>query len=278
MFRQRFFNYPAAMVVFVSISALFLSGGPSAFAQDSPEFEIGETIYENPLNSPEDVEDWVAECAQEGRPIRISSPENEDMLRLYSEKEHFLFWCPEDFPDNIAVSWDFLPIERVDERGLAMFWMAATGENGKDLFHPSLDEREGHYKQYTDGDINAMHFSYYRRNTYNQEARFHKCVLRKAIANKGSPRVARAGDPMADTTNAEKPYRIQVIKYGPYFRISIKDRHGAHKGFMKVLEWKDDGEKGSIFEGGKIGFRQMRGLIADYSNLKVQRVTKDSDR
>ncbi|HYX08235.1 MAG TPA: DUF1961 family protein, partial [Bacteroidales bacterium] len=171
IFRQRFFFKLEIIRVFLSISALFLLGGISVYGQHKPDFKTGEIIYQNPLSSPGDIEDWVRECAKEGQPIITSSPEHENMLRMYSE-EHFLLWCPEDFPDKIAVSWDFLPVERVDERGLAMFWIAATGEDGKDLFDPSLAKREGQYMQYRAGDINALHVSYFRRNKYNNEVNF----------------------------------------------------------------------------------------------------------
>ena len=41
-----------------------------------------------------------------------------------------------------------------------------------------------------------------------------------------------------------------------------------------VFSWEDDGETyGPVLGGGKIGFRQMAGLIADYSNLTVHEVS-----
>ncbi len=261
--RQRIFAKLVIKLVFLNVFALFLSGNVSVYGQHSPDFEIGEIIYQNPLSSPEDVEEWVGECAKEGHPIITSSPENEDMLRLYSER-HFLLWCPENFPDSIAVSWDFLPVERVDERGLAMFWMAATGKDGKDIFDPSLAERQGHYRQYRAGDINALHISYFRRNEYNEEVNFQMVALRKSTVNDEGPRMAQGADPIPDTPYANKPYRIEVIKFGPYLRFSIDS--------LKILEWTDDGKDAPILEGGKIGFRQMRGLIADYANLEVRRL------
>ena len=263
MLKQRLFTRFVTKLVLLSMFALFLSGTISAYGQHAPDFEVGEIIYQNPLSSPENVEDWVSECAKEGHPIITSSPENEDMLRLYSEK-HFLLWCPEDFPDRIVVSWDFLPVERVDERGLAMFWMAATGKDGKDIFDPSLAKREGHYKQYRVGDINALHISYFRRNQFNNEVNFQKVALRKSTVNDEGPRMAEGPDPIPAVPYANKPYRIEVIKFGPYVRFSIND--------LTILEWTDDGKDAPILKGGKIGFRQMRGLIADYANFEVRRL------
>jgi hypothetical protein len=45
--------------------------------------------------------------------------------------------------------------------------------------------------------------------------------------------------------------------------------------FIQVFSWSDDGETyGPIFGGGKIGFRQMTPLIAEYGDLIIKRVEK----
>jgi len=256
------FDCSVSMGLYLGVLLSLLCCIQYADAEEFPEFKIGETIYENPLASPEDVQDWVAECDYEGRPIITSSPKNEGMLRLYSDHHHFLLWCPKDFPDNIAVSWDFQPIAKVDERGLAMFWFAATGKDGKDLFDPDLQERDGDYNDYRKGDINALHAAYFRRN--RGESPFQVISMRKSMVDNNGPRVIMAPDPLPAPRYADNPYRIQVVKHGPYVRFSING--------LKIFEWKDTGEHGAVLEGGKIGFRQMRGLIADYANLKVHRV------
>lgn len=220
-----------------------------------PEFELGEIIYENAFSSPADIADWVIESSIEGSPA-ITFPHGR--MRMESEC-HFLLWCPQDFPDNIAVSWDFRPRTNY---GLAMFWIAVKGRNGEDLFDPSLAPRDGGYKQYHNGDINALHASYYRRNHGNREIHFRTCNLRKSY---GFHMACQGGDPLPDAHYADEPYRIQVLKAGPHFRFLIND--------LIVYHWVDDGESyGAVLEDGKIGFRQMKGLIADYSNLQVQKV------
>jgi hypothetical protein len=231
---------------------------PATEAQ-TMEYEIGETIYENPLSGPEDIAAWVIESGREGHPV-ITFPDGR--MRLESDV-HFLLWCPEEFPDNIAVSWDFQP--RRDD-GLAMFWIAARGRGGEDLFDSSLEERTGAYPQYHSGDIDALHVAYFRRNFHGEpleERSFQTVHLRKSY---GFHLAATAGDPIPSVRDVVGPYRIQVIKYGPHFRFSIND--------LVVLDWYDDGgETGPVLKGGKIGFRQMAGLIADYGNLRVNRVT-----
>ena len=239
----------------VAIAAGLLTTDPRPAAGQTVEFEVGKTLYENPLSGPEDIEGWILESSEEGHPA-ITFPHGR--MRMESDV-HFLLWHPDDFPDRIAVSWDFQP--RIDT-GLAMFWIAATGEDGKDLFDPSLAPREGHYHEYRRGDINALHVAYFRRNPH--EIGFQICSLRKTTVHDDGPIMQRRPDPLPSARDATRPYRMQAIKYGPYFRLTIDD--------MVVIDWKDDGAPDSVLAGGKIGFRQMAGLIADYGNLTVQEV------
>ena len=220
------------------------------------EFEIGELIYENALSSEEDIEDVVIESSEEGQPeITFEN----GRMRLESDV-HFLFWFPDDFPDNIAVSWDFLP--EVDD-GLAMFWFCAKGREGEDLFDPALEERTGDYSEYNRGDINAYHISYFRRNPWD-DPHINTVNLRKSY---GHELVALGPNPIPNIDSVkehiEEPYRVQLIKSGPHIRMSINE--------MVVLEWKDEGE---YWEDGKIGFRQMANLAAEYADLKIHEVIR----
>lgn len=39
---------------------------------------------------------------------------------------------------------------------------------------------------------------------------------------------------------------------------------------LSIIQWQDDGKTyGPLLEDGKIGFRQMAPLVAEYANLKV---------
>ncbi|MCC5834499.1 MAG: DUF1961 family protein [Opitutales bacterium] len=239
----------------VTSSALALATASA----DKMEFEIGKTLYKNALSSLEDIEGWVIESSVEGQPV-ITFPNGR--MRMESEV-HYLLWCPVDFPDNIRITWEFQP--RRDD-GLAMFWLAAKGRDGEDLFDDSLAERTGAYPQYFDGDINALHVAYFRRNAHGEpleERFFQTSHLRKSH---GFHLVADAGDPIPSVRDVVGPYQMEIIKYGPYFRFSING--------LKILEWEDSGDIGPILEGGKIGLRQMAGLIADYGNLKVQAIER----
>lgn len=246
----------AFWVTAMMLCGLFSEAYAISGSAGGQEFEMGELIYENALSSEADIEDVVIESSEEGQPeITFEN----GRMRLESDV-HFLFWFPHDFPDNIAVSWDFLP--EVDD-GLAMFWFCAKGREGEDLLDPALQERTGDYSQYNRGDINAYHISYFRRNPWD-DPHINTVNLRKSY---GHELVALGPNPIPNIDSVkehiEEPYRIQLIKSGRHIRMSVND--------FVVLDWKDEGE---YWEEGKIGFRQMANLAAEYANLSVREIER----
>lgn len=220
-----------------------------------------ELIYRNALAGPEDVARFVMEG--EGA---VSFPRGR--LRMESrleesegQKANIVFWCPEEFPDNIEISWDFRPLR---EPGLSMLFFAARGAAGEDLFSPSLAPRNGEYRKYHSGDINALHVSYFRRKAPKERA-LQVCNLRKS---RGFHLVAQGADPIPSVADASIPYRIRVAKLGPYVEFGING--------LTLFTWTDDGvTRGDVLGGGKIGFRQMAPLLAEYSELTVYRIARN---
>jgi len=230
---------------------------------------MAETIlYENPLASPSDVKGWKMEG-----PGAVSFPRGR--MRLEStadpgadhdteanQRANLVFWCPEIFPDHVAISWNFWPLY---EPGLAILFFAAVGKEGKDLFYPALAPRTGPYQQYHHGDIHALHVSYFRRR-YAHERSLYLCNLRKSY---GFHLVATGADPIPSVKDAVGPYRMTVIKSGPEVRFRVKGP-ASHHPEIEVLTWRDDGKTwGPVLGGGRIGFRQMAPLIAEYGSLRV---------
>jgi hypothetical protein len=219
------------------------------------DVQTAELIYNNPLAQSSDVNGFRLEGEAE-----ISFPNGR--LRMENrldpaegQKANFVYWCPEDFPDNIAISWDFWPIR---EPGLCILFFAATGRGGNDLFDPGLTPRCGEYNQYHHGDIDALHISYFRRR-WLQERAFHTCNLRKSY---GFHMVAQGADPLPDVADAEPPYHLSLIKRAAAVRFLIND--------LLIFQWVDNGQSyGPILSSGKLGFRQMAPLIGEYANLKV---------
>ena len=212
-------------------------------------------LYSNPLATQGDICDFV----MEGQ-ARISFPEGAMRLenaltQNLGQKANYVLWCPKEFPADIRVEWDFKPLSDV---GLCILFFAAAGKDGRDLFDPSLSPRTGEYPQYHSGDINAFHVSYFRRKELDERA-FHTCNLRKSC---GFHLVSQGADPLPEAKDATDFYHIEVIKQGNVVEFAING--------LKLFRFEDDGTTyGPVLGGGKIGFRQLAPLTAEYKNLKV---------
>lgn len=217
---------------------------------------MGSILYSNPLAGPGDVAGWVQEgpvaLGSHGGTLALSGALDD---REFGDHAHWTFWCPEEFPDGIRISWEFLPLA---EPGLAMLFFAATGHHGLDLFSPKLAPRTGYYPQYHSGDIDALHVSYFRHK-YESERAFRTCNLRKSA---GFELVAQGADPLPPTEDAVDFYRLDVVKDGPHVALSING--------LCLFEWRDASEK--VLRGGRVGFRQMAPLRAAYRNLVVEKL------
>ena len=220
-------------------------------------------IYENPLSKPEDVKDFILEGS-----ARISFPD--DCLRLENaismeegQKANYVFWCPEEFPSDILVEWEFKPVK---EPGLCIMFFAAKGRNGEDLFDQSLQKRIGEYPLYHHGDINAFHVSYFRRKEPD-ERQFHTCNLRKSY---GFYLVAQGADPIPDAADAVDFYKLSLLKRGEKVCFYVNG--------LEVFSFQDDQTTyGKALGGGKIGFRQLAPMIGEYRDLKVWSLISDRD-
>ncbi|WP_150267038.1 DUF1961 family protein [Paenibacillus tepidiphilus] len=212
-------------------------------------------IYRNPLQAPGDVSGFVLEgdgaaTFPQGR-LRLESTRSPEE----GQKANIVFWCPEAFPADHAVSWSFRPLR---EPGLAILFFAAAGSGGRDLFDPSLPRRTGEYDQYHHGEMDALHISYFRR-MWAEERSFHTCNLRKSY---GFHLVAQGADPLPGVMDMTEPYRMLLVKQGTDVAFAVNG--------LPVLRWEDDGVTyGPLLAGGRIGFRQMAPLIAEYSDLTV---------
>lgn len=212
-------------------------------------------IYSNPLSSENDIKNFVLEGEA------IISFSNGKMIMenaldpSLGQDSNFVLWCPENFPSNISVRWKFKPIR---EPGLCILFFAAKGINGEDIFDKKLNKRTGIYSQYHSGDINVYHLSYFRRKQKEERA-FHTCNLRKS---KGFHLVAQGADPIPSVEDVIEPYRLRLDKINTNISFFIND--------LLVLEWNDDSKTyGPALTDGKIGFRQMAPLKAQYSNFEV---------
>lgn len=212
-------------------------------------------IYSNPLSCEEDIKGFILEGS-----AKLSFPNGklcmENAISAEAgQKANFVLWCDRDLPDDVRISWKFRPIK---EPGLAILFFSATGINGEDIFDEKLQKRTGEYPLYHHGDINAFHVSYFRRKESDERA-FHTCNLRKSY---GFHLVTQGADPIPDADECTEDYTLEVVKKGLYVSFSVNG--------LRVFEFFDDGETyGKLLHGGKIGFRQLAPMIAEYSDLKV---------
>ncbi len=227
------------------------------FSED--DYPLGKLLYENPLAAQQDTAHFILEGQ-----ARVHFPAGrmrmENLLDpALGQKSNFVYWCPENFPPDVAITWDFYPVR---EPGLCILFFSATGQKGEDLFDAALPKRTGDYGQYHHGGINAFHVSYFRRR-YESERAFHLTNLRKSY---GFHMVAQGADPIPPVADAKPPYRMKLVKRNYEIAFFING--------LPVLHFLDDGKRyGPHLQGGKIGFRQMAPLIAEYSNLKVYAVS-----
>lgn len=212
-------------------------------------------LYQNPLAAPADIRDFVLEGSAETSfsqgALRLSSV----MDPAQGQKANYVLWCPVEFPDNTEIRWEFSPIS---EPGLAILFFAARGRQGEDLFAETLKKRTGEYDQYHSGDINCLHVSYFRR-MWATERCFHTSNLRKS---RGFHLVTQGADPLPDVPDSKGFYSLRLIKQRERVAFWIED--------LKIFDWLDAGmDTGPVLGGGKIGFRQMSPLVAEYRNLTV---------
>lgn len=217
-----------------------------------------ELIYENPLAAEADIKDFIMEGeAVITFPLGRMRLENK-LSEKEGQKANYVLWCPEEFPSDVLITWDFYPVR---EPGLCMMFFAARGMEDQDLFDGSLQKRTGEYVQYHHGDIDAFHISYFRRKEPDERS-FHTCNLRKSY---GFHLTAQGGDPIPDVADAKPPYHIAVIKKGNVVRFLIDA--------LEIFQFEDDGKTyGPLLAGGKIGFRQLAPFIGEYANLRVYRL------
>ena len=207
----------------------------------------GKLIYENSLGRAEDVADWVLEGPgqiefKEGW-IEMSS------LRPGGPDGHLVYWCPLDFPDRFIAEWEIQP---VSDHGLCIVFFAAKGIRGEDIFDPGLPRRNGVFQHYIRGEILSYHISYYANTP---------------------------GSPGRMTFNLRKNNQFYLVANGPpAIPPGSKKRHRIRllSDLRKAIDFRDDGQRyGPVYQGGKIGLRQMQWMRARYRNFKVWNLEQD---
>ncbi|MBI1286160.1 MAG: DUF1961 family protein [Flavobacteriales bacterium] len=210
--------------------------------------EKGALVYANSFTQRDSLNDWVMEGAG------VVATDSSGMT-MYSPDEagHHVFWCPQELPARFVAEWDVRNLH--PEAGLCIVFFAAKGRHGEDIFDPQLTKRTGIFRQYTKGDIDNYHISYYA-NTPTQKDRPHS-HLRK---NHGFKKV-QAGE-LGIPPDSEEVHHIRLVKDQGHITMSVDGR--------MIIDWTDDGKTfGEVLGSGKLGFRQMKWTRMVYRNLRV---------
>lgn len=214
----------------------------------------GDLLYAATMADQQSVEGW----RMEGNAV---AEFRDGWMEVYSpdKSAHHVFWGPEDFPDSFIATWEVQNM--AIESGLLIVFFAAKGENGEDIFDPSLPVRDGTFDQYTEGKIKSYHLSYYA-NVAHEPGRSH-VNLRK---NNTFSLLQSGGEGIP--TESVDVHKIRLIKQGAHIRLWIDDR--------KAIDYVDnqpvvDGvDTGAALGGGKIGLRQMQWSHFRYRNFEVR--------
>ena len=212
------------------------------------EFNKLDLVYENTFSSKADLRDWRLEGTAKAL-IR------NNRLEMYSsdQKSHHVFWCPKELPSNFMAEWEMQNLN--PKAGLCIVFFAAKGVNGEDVMDPTLKKRTGIFSQYTRGDLNNYHISYYTNNPKKPNRPFSH--LRKNRGFKTVQYGAR-GIPV----NSTATHQLQLIKKENQISMYVDGR--------LIINWKDENkELGPPLEGGKFAFRQMQWSHFTYKNLKI---------
>lgn len=228
-----------------------LEAQPPAMAIDS---RTGRVLLDTKLAAAEDVDGWVMEG-----PGQLAF--NDGWIEMRStrpdaakgENGHVVFWCPRHFPASFVAEWD---AQILEDFGLTIFFFAAKGEHGEDVFDPALPRRDGTFSHYIHGAVNSYHISYYASTpSYPGRA--------SANLRKNNKFYLVANGAVAIDAGDKQVHQVRLVKDGPHIQFQTDGR--------VVIDYTDPGgpRYGPVYGEGKMAFRQMQWTVARYRNFRV---------
>lgn len=232
---------------------------PPPMAVDS---RLGRVLLETKLASADDVRGWVMEgpgqvAFRNGwMQMRSTRPD-----AAKDENGHVVFWCPRDFPASFVAEWD---VQILKDFGLTIFFFAAKGEHGEDVFDPSLPKRDGTFAHYIHGAVNSYHISYYA-STPNYPGRA------SANLRKNNKFYLISNGAVAIDAGDKQVHHVRLIKDGAHIQFQTDGR--------VVIDYTDPGTRryGPVYGDGKMAFRQMQWTVARYRNFGVTELLPKDD-
>lgn len=212
------------------------------------DVDLEHPIYETSFDDPAVLRDWSREG---GLPLGIANGN----LLLESDPaddlDHMVVWLRREVPADFLLEFTLRPHDR--HRGLAIVFFTMRGVNGESVFDPSLQKRDGTFKQYHSGDLKGYHVSYWSGERAAAHIRKHK----------GHHLVAKGADLVREGP-AGAFQTIRIYKRGGKIRLMVDD--------VVALAYDDDGKAyGPVHtHPGWIALRHMgRTVRTEYGHLKV---------
>ncbi len=164
--------------------------------------------------------------------------------------EGVMAFCKQDFPDNIAIEFDFVCEKH---NGLFITFIAMTGVNGEDAI-TGVPPRTGVFEDYYNG-TRSYHVSICR---YEDDGKH------TGVSNwRRNPGLHLMVSGKDLCTEANRKYHVRIIKKGPLCRVEVDGQPGAE--FIDPQKLP-----GAIPSAGKFGFRAIGAdAIFRVSNVKV---------
>jgi hypothetical protein len=214
-------------------------------------------LYTTSFDKDGALNDWKLEggkrmAVENGRLVLESKP---GAPTSTAGDNHLVCWLTKEIPADFLLEFTLRPENR--KQGLNIVIFNARGKNGESIFAPSLQPRNGLFKQYHSGDINNYHVSYWAgdRGTANvrKNAGFHLVAVGKDL-------IAPASAGGFQT--------VRLYKRGGTIRLTVDGVISA--------AFDDDGKTwGPVWNhSGWIGLRQMAHTIrCEYGYVRVYPLT-----
>ncbi len=214
----------------------------------------GKVLENNPLGEASDVKAWGLEG-----PAKVDFADGWMQMRSTRPDAsggvngHIVHWCPRDFPASFVCEWD---VQIVSDFGLTIVFFAAKGENGEDIFDASLPSRDGTFVHYIRGAVKSYHISYFA-STPGTPGR-----ATSNLRKNNSFYLASTG-PVAVPDDSRSVHQMRLFKDGAHIQLQVDGRVS--------IDYTDPGTDryGPVYEGGKIGLRQMQWTVGRYRNFRV---------
>lgn len=206
-------------------------------------------VYESSFEDQAALSDWRLEGGKrmsiaEGNLVLESQPTPDD-------GNHLVCWLAKEVPADFLLEFTVRPQDR--KRGLNIVFFNTRGVKGESIFDPTLQTRNGVFKQYHSGDLNSYHVSYWAGDRGFSNLRknhgFH-------LVSSGKDYII-AGEPNAFQT-------VQIYKRAGNIRVTVDG--------LVAVAFDDDGKTfGPVHKhSGWIGLRQMgHTQRCEYGHVKI---------